>query len=582
MVDDTQTVNIKFDQNCSGNFPIRTRVSDAANALEKPILGACGGRGQCTGCLVEFKKAVANISPMGDRERQILSESGYETDGNIRLGCLVKVFADVDVRYVGDEEVDLVISKKSKDIRIKSEINTVVPSCIQGAYGVACDIGTTTISMHLCDLDTGNIMASASVMNPQTLYGADVLARISYIQNSPDELMKMSLLVRGAVNDLIANLCADINISGEKILDSVIVGNPTMIHFFKGDDPAHLGQTELPEDRIVERERNKLRTNLYSADDFGLNIGKSSLCYIFPEVEGHVGADAMAALLATGMHHSKKTSLLIDVGTNAEIFLGNRNSILASSTPAAPAFEGADISCGQRASKGAIEKVEISEETHVFRYKVIGESKWSDDPNFSKNINVTGICGSGIIDLIAQMFLRNLIDYRGAIIPQLHDESNARIYQEEGKRSYTLLLRDGERPIRLTQDDVSNFVFVKGAIRAAVEVLKKESGVDTIDKIYLAGGFGTHINVDNANMLGLFPEGNIELIGNAAGDGACMALMDENNRKTAESLSRKIQHVEVAENTAFQDIFMNATCIPYGNQKKGRRRTARVRLKNVV
>lgn len=620
-------------ENTHGTFPSRTHLSKAAAQMERSTLGSCGGRVKCTGCAVKFANAVNGIpvQPMKDQERELLKGQGFPIDGTVRLSCLVRPFGDVAFEHVGKETGDHVIEKSAKVLDIETDsaitlrtvssadaledllyddgIETEIADTLskqdtvtiaiyenddgtktainvyaeekERVYGIACDIGTTTIAMHLCDLESGKVVASASAVNPQIDYGADVISRISQIQTDPENLERMTKLVRNAINELITRVCEQADINRSDILDSVFVGNPTMRHVFMGKNPEHLGSMPSEKDIAVGNIVDPLPATINSAKDFDINLGRGARSYILPELSGHVGADATAALLATGIHESDETILLIDVGTNAEMFLGNKDGIVSASTPAAPAFEGAELSCGQRASKGAIEAVKIDPSHHEIYIKVIGEERWSYDPEFPQDTHVTGICGSGVIDLFAEMHRNQMLGDTGGILPNASAITAGSIVQNEGGETFSCVIRDGKPPITLLPGDVNSFMFVKAAIRSGIEILKKETGTTSIDKIYVAGGFGAHINLDNAAALGIFPkeaDTKLAAIGNAAGDGAYMALVNKGQRKAIKEITGQSQHIEIATHPDREELYIDAGYIPYGAPKTRRRGGRRARL----
>ncbi|NQW13195.1 MAG: DUF4445 domain-containing protein, partial [Rhodobacter sp.] len=277
-------------------------------------------------------------------------------------------------------------------------------------YGVAVDLGSTTIAAHLCDLQSGEVVASSGLMNPQIRFGEDLMSRVSYSMMNPGGAAEMTRVVREGMNTLFAEVTAEAGIDASLIVDAVFVCNPVMHHLFLGIDPFELGQAPFA---LATSNSLSLR-----AAELDLKLHPAARVYILPCIAGHVGADAAAVALSEAPDKSEDLVLVVDVGTNAEILLGNKEKVLACSSPTGPAFEGAQISSGQRAAPGAIERVEIDAITKEPRFKVIGSDLWSDDPDFAAAIEssgITGICGSGIIEMVAEMRMAGILDGPGLI-----------------------------------------------------------------------------------------------------------------------------------------------------------------------
>jgi uncharacterized 2Fe-2S/4Fe-4S cluster protein (DUF4445 family) len=305
-------------------------------------------------------------------------------------------------------------------------------------------------------------------------------------------------------------------------------------------------------------------TNL-PASALDLSVAVGARAYIFPCIAGHVGADTAAMLLAEAPWEADDMTLLVDVGTNAEIVLGNSKRLLAASSPTGPAFEGAQISCGQRAAPGAIDRVRIDRETLEPRFHIIGCELWSDDPGFDaalEEIGITGICGTGIIEAVAELFLSGVIDREGRIDGEMR-ERTSRVVQNE--RTFSYVLHEGSHPIVVTQNDVRAIQLAKGALYAGVRLLMDHLGIDRVDRIRLAGAFGSHIDVKYAMVLGMIPDcalSNVSSAGNAAGTGAVTALLDGSARGVVESRVRTIEKIETAVEPTFQEHFIHAMAIP--------------------
>jgi uncharacterized 2Fe-2S/4Fe-4S cluster protein (DUF4445 family) len=448
------------------------------------------------------------------------------------------------------------------------QIIALWPGFRDKAYGVAVDVGSTTIAAHLCDLSSGDVMASASLMNPQIRFGEDLMSRVSYVMMHPEGADEMTVVIREALNSLFAEVAEAIGGTVEDILEICLVANPIMHHILLGISPVELGGAPfaLTTDAAVEA----------PAAELGLKINGGGRIYILPCIAGHVGADTAGMILSEEPQEQDQMTLLVDVGTNAEIVLGNRQRLLACSSPTGPAFEGAQISCGQRAATGAIERVRINPETLEPRFKVIGSDLWSDEAGFSAAIEshgVTGICGSGIIEVVAEMYLAGIVTVDGIVDGDLASRSR-RIIQNDRTWSYLLYspVSDGtanaandQAQIVVTQNDIRQIQLAKAALYAGVKLLMDHIGTDRIERIRLAGAFGSHISVQHAMVLGLIPDcvlGEVSSAGNAAGTGARIALLNSQSRDVIETLVKNIEKIETALESKFQDYFVDAMAFP--------------------
>jgi len=440
----------------------------------------------------------------------------------------------------------------------ENEIIAVWPGFRDKAYGVAIDVGSTTIAAHLCDLASGAVLASAGLMNPQIRFGEDLMSRVSYIQMNAGSEQELTGAVRRAINDLLAEVCAEAGIELEEILDLTFVGNPIMHHLLLGISPVELGLAPfaLACDTAVKVWANELN----------LQVHPNARVYVLPCVAGHVGADAAGVVLSEGPYLGDPVTLLVDVGTNAEIVLGNRQRMLAASSPTGPAFEGAQISCGQRAAPGAIERVRIDPISLEPRFRVIGNDRWSDDPEFGAagtGIGITGICGSGIIEVISEMYLAGILSRDGIINGALAGRS-PRIVADG--RTFSYLLHAGEQHLLITQNDVRAIQLAKAALYAGIRLLMDHMGIEKVDRIRLAGAFGSHIDVKYAMILGMLPDCVLDQVtsaGNAAGTGARIALLDRRARQEIETVVRDIEKIETAVEANFQAHFIAAMAIPH-------------------
>ncbi|MGE6785687.1 ASKHA domain-containing protein [Ensifer adhaerens] len=431
------------------------------------------------------------------------------------------------------------------------------PGLKNEAYGVACDIGSTTIAMHLVSLLSGRIAASSGASNPQIRFGEDLMSRVSYVMMNPDGREAMTKAVREAVNGLIGKVCAEGEVDRHDILDMVFVANPIMHHLFLGIDPTELGQAPF-----ALAVSGALQ---YWAHEIDIDVNRGARLYMLPCIAGHVGADAAGATLSEGPYRQDKMMLLVDVGTNAEIVLGNRDRVVAASSPTGPAFEGAEISSGQRAAPGAIERVRIDPQTLEPRFRVIGVDTWSDEEGFAEaaaSVGVTGICGSAIIEIVAEMYLSGIISQDGVVDGAMAAKSPRII---PNGRTFSYLLHDGEPRITVTQNDIRAIQLAKAALYAGIKLLMEKQGVDHVDTIRFAGAFGSFIDPKYAMVLGLIPDcdlDEVKAVGNAAGTGALMALLNRGHRREIEQTVSKIEKIETALESKFQEHFVNAMAMP--------------------
>ncbi len=439
----------------------------------------------------------------------------------------------------------------------------VWPGFYEGSiYGLAIDLGSTTIAGHLCDLVSGEVLASSGLMNPQIRFGEDLMSRVSYAMMNPGGDAEMTRAVRGAMNELVTQCAAEAGIEPDLIFEAVIVCNPIMHHLLLGIDPVELGQAPFALATAASQ-------TLW-ATEIDMAMHRDARVYILPCIAGHVGADAAAVALSEAPNQSDDLMLIVDVGTNAEILLGDRTSVLACSSPTGPAFEGAQISSGQRAAPGAIERVEIDPATKEPRFRVIGSDLWSDDPGFdeaTRSSGITGICGSGIIEAIAEMRMAGLVD-PGGLIGSAEQTGTVRCVPEGRTHAYVLhdaTVSGGPR-ILVTQGDVRAIQLAKSALYAGARLLMDQRGVDTVDRVVLAGAFGAHISPKHAMVLGMIPDCELSKVtsaGNAAGTGARIALLNSAARREVETLVTRITKVETAIEPRFQEHFVAANAIPH-------------------
>ncbi|WP_292287985.1 ASKHA domain-containing protein [Marivita sp.] len=432
-----------------------------------------------------------------------------------------------------------------------------------GIFGLAIDLGSTTVAAHLTNLDTGEIVASSGIMNPQIRFGEDLMSRVSYAMMNPGGDQAMTRAVRDAINTLAEEIAKEAGIATSLILETVFVCNPVMHHLLLGIDPVELGQAPFA-----------LATSNHldlTARDLDLTaLPASAQIYILPCIAGHVGADAAAVALSEQPGKSEDLVLIVDVGTNAEILLGNTRRVLACSSPTGPAFEGAQISSGQRAAPGAIEAIRIDPVTKEPRFRVIGCDKWSDEDGFwdeTAATGITGICGSGIIEAVAELRIAGVMDAKG-LIGSAAQTGTERCVPEGRTHAYLIhdVTEQGGPRITVTQGDIRAIQLAKSALYAGARLLMDEMGVDTVDRVVLAGAFGAHISAKHAMVLGMIPDVPLDQVtsaGNAAGTGARIALCNLAARAEIERSVRQITKVETAIEPKFQDHFVAANAIPH-------------------
>ena len=433
----------------------------------------------------------------------------------------------------------------------------------KGLYGLAIDLGSTTIAAHLTDLKSGDVLKSAGAMNPQIRFGEDLMSRVSYSMMNVGGDKEMTTVVREAINILAKQLIIDAEIEKNSLVEVVFVCNPVMHHLLLGIDPVELGQAPFA---LASSNAMTVRTSELDLTE----MNPSGMCYILPCIAGHVGADAAAVALSEEPNKSNDLVLVVDVGTNAEILLGNKSKVLACSSPTGPAFEGAQISSGQRAAPGAIERIEIDPVTKEPRFRVIGSSLWSDEKGFDesiKNSGVTGICGSGIIEAVAELRMAGLMDESG-LIGSAELTGSDRCIPDGRTHSYVIHDQSDQNGPKITvsQNDIRAIQLAKSALYAGARLLMDEMEVEKVDRVVLAGAFGAHISSKHAMVLGMIPDVALEKVqsaGNAAGTGARIALCDISSRKSIESTVNKIEKIETAIEPKFQEHFVAANAIPH-------------------
>ena len=603
-----------------GEVPEGTTIIEAARELGVEIESLCGGRRNCGKCKV--KCVQGNLSPFTDEESKFITES--ERAEGYRLSCAAEILGEAKIfipeesrtqkqvirkaaseksiemkpavipyfveltlpslhdplgdfdrlkkalseRYHLDSiEIDYpVLLKLSRVLRqgdgkvtavvwMEKEILDIRPGRVDDLYGLAIDVGTTTVAGYLCNLRTGEVISTQSMMNPQIPYGEDVMSRITYTVAHQGGLEKIHRSIIDGLNQLIKTMMEDCHLHPEDILELSIVGNTAMHHLLLRLDPQYLG---IPPFAPAIHQSMDVK-----ARDFGLELLPSANVHMLPIEAGFVGADNVGVLIAEEPYKQDKMVLLIDIGTNGELVLGNKERLLSSSCATGPALEGAHIKFGMRAAPGAIERVRIDPNTLEVNFKVIGEQQGQSE---SKEPIAKGICGSGIIDAIAELFRSGVIDKGGGFKKNL---SSPRLRISSVETEFVIAWREEtsiERDITITQKDVRNVQLAKAALYVGAKLMMKRLGIEKLDKIILAGAFGSYIDPEKAMVLGMFPDcdlKNVYAVGNAAGEGARLALLNRDKRVEADEIARRVQYIELTIEENFQKEFIDALQIPH-------------------
>ncbi len=436
------------------------------------------------------------------------------------------------------------------------EIIGMRPGRVKGIYGLAVDVGTTTVAAYLCDMATGEVIATESMMNPQVAYGEDVMSRIGFAAKGGKGLKQLNRAVIRGLNEIAAKASARAGIRRSHIVDMVVVGNTCMHHLFLNINPRYLGKPPFPPAAHHSQD--------IKARDLGLHVAPGAYVHVLPIEAGFVGADNVAVLIAEEPYNQDAAELIIDIGTNGELILGNRRRLYSTSCATGPAFEGAEISHGMRAAPGAVERVKIDPKTLEVGFKVIGNEKWNTEDG---NIGALGICGSGIFDVAAQMFLAGVIDKGGRFVSGL--KTNRSRKNQNGHEFVIAWARETaiDQDIVVCQKDIRAVQLAKGAMYAGARILMNRMGVDEVDRIILAGAFGSYIDKMSAAVIGLFPDcdpDKVVAVGNAAGDGARMALLDTDKRTEADIRALQVEYVELTLDPQFNQIFMQSLLFPHG------------------
>jgi uncharacterized 2Fe-2S/4Fe-4S cluster protein (DUF4445 family) len=432
----------------------------------------------------------------------------------------------------------------------------VRPGRVEDVYGLAIDVGTTTVAGYLCNLRNGELIATETMMNPQVTYGEDVMSRITYVSTVPEGLDRMHRAIIDGLNRLIQAVTSSVGMTPDALLELTIVGNTAMHHLLLKIHPEYLGLSPFPP--AIHRSMNVL------ARDLGLKTHPSANVHVLPIEAGFVGADNVGVLIAEEPYRQEEQVLIIDIGTNGELVLGNDRKLVSSSCATGPALEGAHIKHGMRAVPGAIERIRITPDTFDVRFKVIGREEWSTD---AARLEAKGICGSGIIDAVAELYRTGLIDKSGRFRKSAR---SPRLRAPDGIPEFVIAWERETsvgKEITITQQDVRNVQLAKGAIYTGAKLMMKRLGIQKLNKVILAGAFGSYIDPEEALVLGMFPDCDVKdiyAVGNAAGDGARIALLNRDKRVEAEEIARKVDYLELTIDPDFQNEFMDAMAFPHG------------------
>jgi uncharacterized 2Fe-2S/4Fe-4S cluster protein (DUF4445 family) len=435
-------------------------------------------------------------------------------------------------------------------VRDSSQIVAAYPKGTHQILGAAIDIGSTTLALYVYDLKNGKLVYESSAMNPQIRFGEDLMSRVSYVMMNKGGDEKLTAAVRGKITEMLHEACENLEAEWDKLLEVVLVGNPIMHHIFFGISPVELGQAPFT---------LSIRSWLdVDAKDLGFDLYPKTRLSFLPLIAGHVGADTAAAYLSQMDTMHTETTLLVDIGTNAEIMLSKEGKVYATSSPTGPAFEGAEISSGVRATYGAIERVRIDKDSLKVRFKVIGCDAWSDEPDYELvQMKAVGICGSGIIEAIVAFAEAGIIDQSGLFVESIAPE----LFSKKGNTTRFLLVDQGDKSIYIEQVDIRSIQLAKAALSAGVSILMDYLDCDHFDKILLAGAFGAHLDARYVALLDIIPTSTaekIESVGNAAGIGASAALLDVNKKLAIIEAVDKVVKIETATEPRFQEFFVDA------------------------
>ncbi len=539
----------------TAEVPRGTTILAAARQAGQEIAATCGARGRCRSCRVQIvagpvpPAALADRIQLGDDEVRERFRLACQTEVGEPLTVLIApVLEEVAFQILSDTRAPL----SAAGFLLDSGVETEPGDTRQSAYGLAFDIGTTTVVGYLVDLQSGTVDATAASLNPQAAFGGDLMSRIAFAQESPSNVRTLQARIVRLLNGQIQELCSAAGIRRDAIYKTVIVGNTVMHHLFLGIDPTQVGQAPY-----APSVRHSLRLR---ADEAGLRLNPQVPVFLLPLVAGFVGADTVGMVLSMRLDASTEPRIAADIGTNGEVVLKSPDGLFACSAPAGPALEGGQLQCGMRGARGAIDQVQIGSDV---AYHVIGGGA------------PLGVCGSGVLDAVAGMLDAGILDASGRLHPDapdaVPDALRRRVVAFADDMPAFVLAWGAEtasgHDIVLTQADIRQVQLAKGAIRSGIAILGEVGGApeDRIAELMLAGGFGNYLNVRSAVRIGLIPalpRDRINYVGNAAGLGAQMALVSETERRRADELATKIQHVSLATHPEFQDVFLEAVAFP--------------------
>ena len=511
----------------------------------------CGGKGLCGKCLVRIaESSLKSISTPEDAEVRILGEKDLKA--GYRLACRVKALSDLSVEIPDSSLLSPEVVEKSPMILPKPIPFLALPAAGNAdRYGLAVDLGTTTIAVYLCDLVSGKVAGSISVRNPQTMFGDDVISRSGIVAENSGNLIRLQRMAVHAIEWDVTALCRSNHIDPGHIRSAVVVGNSTMIHLFAGVNPSSIGV--FPYAPLFVEDKT------FQAGSVGFEFNPSAEIFTLPLISGFIGSDIVAAALATEMDKVATGTLLIDIGTNGEVMLKSKNGLLATSCATGPAFEGAAIRHGMQAVSGAIDAVKIDRKNAAVTYSVI-----------CKNPNAVclpaGICGSGVVSAVAELYRIGLVSSNG----RLQSNSGLPLIRENetGMLEFELVSAEKSetrKAITLTQKDIRAVQLAKGALLAGMTMLCAAAGLAAPKKLLVAGAFGANINKKDALTIGMFPDlpgENITGVGNAAGVGAILALFNPELRDKARELAQSVTVVDLATLPEFQKIFLDSLSFP--------------------
>lgn len=600
-----------------GYFRKGTTILDAARNLGVEITSICGGLGVCGKCKVRVIAQPGDTSPLTSTEEKLLTKE--EIENGYRLACLTKVFSNIKVyvpersrithqrlqveglevavktnpmvkkvylelsppklesvsaddlmlkdalRFLGfsEVEIDYEVIKDLPELLRQSKWrisvvlwNGSIISVEQGnttkrCFGFACDIGSTKLAGYLVDLNTGETVAVTSRINPQIQYGDDIISRISYvIEKGFEGLRDLQRSVVSAINEMIDEVCSELSISSEEIYELSFAGNTAMQLFLLAIYPKYLAYSPYQPPR-----KSALTVR---SQDLGIKANKCARCFIMPVIGGFVGGDQVAVIISSGIHKSEEIMMEMDIGTNTEITLGNKEELMSVSCASGPAFEGMHIKYGMRASDGAIESISIDPSTFNVKFRVIG------------NVAPVGLCGSALIDALAEMLKAGIIDWSGAFNKE-QSKFTKRLRKRNSQWEFVIVWKNESGindDIVITQSDIREIQKAKAAIRTGAEILMRRMNIKEkdISSLLIAGAFGNYINPESARTIGMYPELPIEkykFIGNAAGTGAKLALISKDMRREAEEVSKKVKYLELAAEPDFQKVYLDSLYLPF-------------------